>query len=244
MMTSVDRRGMTKDGDERMGKVENAKELLAKGFEKSLMMQQSVAQSNVERLRRVHPDKSPADMVKFLNRTYLAAITSTGVGAGAAAAVPGAGMAVGIPAALADVMAFTEASVLYVLSVAEVHGLHPEDIERRRLLVMTVMLGDSAAGAVKAGAGKIGPHWGKKIVNAIPMSAINKANKALAPRFITKYGSKQGVLVLGKQLPAGAGALIGGTGNHLIGRGVIKSSAKVFGEVPDAWPVDDLLDQT
>src|SRR5690554_7063982 len=55
-------------------------------------------------------------------------------------------------------LAFTEASVLYILSVAEVHGLHPEDIERRRLLVMTVMLGDSASHAVNKTVGRSEEH--------------------------------------------------------------------------------------
>ena len=36
--------------------IDDAKQLLAKGFEKSLAVQQPLAQSNVERLRRVHPD--------------------------------------------------------------------------------------------------------------------------------------------------------------------------------------------
>lgn len=229
-----------------MSKIESAKELLAKGFEKSLSMQQPIAKSNVERLRRVHPEKSPQELVQFLNRTYLAAVTASGAGAGAAAAVPGAGLVMGVPAALADVFVFTEASVLYVLSVAEVHGLHPEDIERRRLLVMAVMLGDSAAGAVNKAVGKVGPHWGKQIVHKIPMSAINKMNKVLGPRFITKYGTKQGVLVLGKQLPLGIGAGLGGAGNHVVGRGIISSTRKVFGEATTVWPnvTDDAIEDT
>lgn len=53
-----------------------------------------------------------------------------------------------------DVMAFTEASVLYALTLAEIHGIHPEDIERRRLLVQTVLIGDSAITALNKGAGE------------------------------------------------------------------------------------------
>ena len=34
--------------------------------------------------------------------------------------------------------------MLYVLSRAEIHGLHPEDFERRKLLVYMVLMGDSA----------------------------------------------------------------------------------------------------
>lgn len=212
--------------------IDGAHELLSRGFEKALDLQQPVAQANVERLRRVHPEKTPAQLLAYLDRAYLAAASASGLAAGAAAA---GGPQVGVTAALADVLAFTEASVLYVLSVAEVHDLHPEDLERRKLLVMAVMLGDTATGAVNKAVGRIGPHWAKQIIGAIPMSTINRINAVLGPRFVTKYGTKQGVLVLGKQLPRGIGAALGGAGNHLIGRSIIKSARKVFGEVPAEW---------
>jgi len=128
-----------------------------------------------------------------------------------------------------DLASFTEASVLYVLSLAEVHGLHPEDIERRRALVLAVLVGDSAAGAVQATAGRTGPHLARKIVKIIPMDVIDGMNKVLGRHFITKYGSKQGVLVLGKQLPLGLGALIGGGGNHLVGRSIVAAAHGILG---------------
>lgn len=145
--------------------------------------------------------------------------------------VPGAG----IPAALADMLAFTEASVLYTLSLAEIHGLDPEDVERRRLLVVTVLLGDSAVGFLSKAVERTGGHWGRRIVQSIPMTAINRANRVLGPRFITKYGTKQGVLVLSKQVPMGIGAALGGGGNHLFGRATVKSGRAIFGPPPTTW---------
>lgn len=215
--------------------METAHELLNSGLERSLSSQQRLARANVERLRRLHPDKSPEECINYLGWGYLSAVTVTGAGAGMAAAVPGAGLAVGVPAAIADVITFTEASVLYVLSVAEIHDLHPGDLERRRLLVMAVMLGDSATGALQAGVGRTAPHWAQKIVTAIPMEAINRVNKVLGPRFVTKYGTKQGVLVIGLQLPLGIGSVLGSGANHLVGRGVIASARMIFGEPPVEW---------
>jgi hypothetical protein len=158
----------------------------------------------------------------------------TGAGAGAAAAVPnGVGQAA---AAVVDLVAFLEASVFYTLSVAEVHGLNPEDLERRKLLVMSVLIGDSAAKSVLTPlAKKTAPYWGKAIVHSIPMTTINKANKVLGPRFVTKYGAKQGVLVLGKQVPAFIGAGIGGTGNSLFGWFVVRTARKILGAPPEDW---------
>ena len=151
---------------------------------------------------------------------------------GAADTVPGGG----IPSAAFDVVAFTEASVLYALTLAEIHDIHPEDIERRRLLVQTILIGDSAITALNKGASRSVPYWGRQIVNGIPMSAVHRANKLLGPRFITKYGTKQGVLVLSKQIPLGLGIGVGAGANYLVGRTIVKTSRKVFGPAPKAFP--------
>lgn len=208
------------------------KKVVQRTFDKALMVQAPLARKNVERLRRVHPHKSPAKMIKHLDRWYLSAVTTSGAAAGGAAVVPGAG----VPAAMVDVVAFLEATTFYVLSVAEIHGLHAEDFERRSLLVKAVLVGDSAVGVLEKVVGRTGKHWGKQIVKRIPMAAVNRANKVLGPRFVTKYGTKQGILVLGKQVPLGIGALLGGGGNHLVGRGIIKSTRKILGDVANEWP--------
>ncbi|NEC88648.1 hypothetical protein [Streptomyces sp. SID12501] len=218
-----------------MSKADDAKNVIQQGLEKALVAQQPLARKNVERLRRVHPEDTPQELIRRLDRYFLTGITASGGASGAAGIVPGAG----IPTALADVMLFTEASVLYTLSLAEVHGLHPEDIERRKLLVLTVLLGDGAVKALDKAVGRTGPYWARRIVSAIPMAAINRANKVLGPRFITKYGTKQGVLVLSKQVPLGIGAAFGAGGNHVFGRLTIKSARNIFGEPPPSWAGDE-----
>lgn len=50
-----------------------------------------------------------------------------------------------VPATLADLLTFLEASVLYTLCVAEIHRLEREDIERRRLLVTGMLVRNSAS---------------------------------------------------------------------------------------------------
>ncbi|MFI2672683.1 hypothetical protein ACH5AU_24515 [Streptomyces albidoflavus] len=222
-----------------MSKAVDAKKLLQQVFEKALVAQQPTARKNVERLRRVHPDDTPQELIRRLDRYYLTAITASGGASGAAGIVPGAG----IPTALADVMLYTEASVLYTLSLAQAHGTHPEDLERRKLLVLTVLLGDGAVKALDKAVGRTGPYWARRIVSAIPMSAINKANKVLGPRFITKYGTQQGVLVLSKQVPLGIGAALGAGGNHVLGRLTIRSARTIFGQPPSSWDGGDRGDE-
>lgn len=215
---------MSNDGD--------VKRFLEKALEKALVAQQPIAHKNVERLRRIHPSDTPHDLIMRLNRYYLTTVTTSGGATGATATVPGA--AIGL--ALGDVLVFTEASVLYALSLSEIHGIHPEDVERRKLLVLTILLGDSAISALDKTVGRTGPYWARQIVNAIPLSAINRINKVLGPRFVTKYGTKQGVLVLSKQVPLGIGAVFGASGNHIFGRLTVKSAARIFGPPPEDWP--------
>ena len=205
------------------------KEVASQALTKALTFQSPLARNNLERLRRVHPDEAPTELAKRATRYYLSLVTTSGGAMGAAGTIPGGG----VPSAAFDVVAFTEASVLYALTLAEIHGIHPEDIERRRLLVQTVLIGESAITALNKGAGRTVPYWGRQIVNAIPMSAVHKANKMLGPRFITKYGTKQGVLVLSKQIPLGLGIGVGAFANHMIGRTIVGTARKVFGPTPE-----------
>lgn len=64
------------------------------------------------------------------------------------------------------------------------------------------------------------------------MSAIHSANRVLGPRFITKYGTKQGLLVLGRQVPFGVGAVIGAGGNATLGRATVLAARNAFGPPP------------
>ncbi|WP_208109974.1 hypothetical protein [Brachybacterium sp. AG952] len=215
----------------------DAKSLVKSVFSAAVDKQYPAAAANVARLRRVHPDKSPSELIAHLDKYYLGAVTTTGAGAGAAAIVPNGW--VQFPVAAAELVTFLEASVLYTLSVAEIHDVHAEDVERRRLLVMSVLLGDAAVKkAVEPIIGRSVPYWGRAIVNVIPMSAITRANKVLGPRFITKYGTKQGVLVLGKQMPMMLGVGIGAAGNGAFGWFVIRSARKILGPPPEEWRHD------
>lgn len=204
------------------------------GLTKALDLQQPLAVANVERLRRVHPDKSPAELISYLNKWYLGVVTTTGAGAGAAAIVPNG--LVQVPVAFGEFLAFLEASVLHTLSVAEIHGLDVEDVERRSFLVTAVLIGNSASRVtLDPLIDRTAPYWGKKAVQSIPMSVINNANKVLGPRFVTKWGTKQGVLVLGKQVPFFIGVGIGAGGNHLFGRSIIAATQKFLGPPPESW---------
>ncbi len=175
-----------------------------------------------------------------LERQYLASVVTLGGGAGATAAVPGVGTAVAVVVNVAEVGAFIEASGLFCLAVAEVHGIQIDELERRRTLLLAVLMGNGGSKLVQKLAGRTGPYWAKSVTSKVPMSTINAINKVLGPRFVTKYGTKQGVLVLGRHLPLGMGAAIGAGGNALLGRTTIAGARRAFGPAPEAWPAAEV----
>ena len=213
-------------------KLTDLKSIISSTFDKALEIQYPLAIKNVERLRRVHPTKSPKELLAYLDEHYLRTVAITGFATGTAAAVPNG--VVQMPVALADLLSSLEASVFYALCAMEIYGVSIEDHERRRLIVTIVLVGDSTATkALRSLNKRTVPYWSKKLINSIPMSTIK--------RFNTKYGTKQGVLVLGKQVPVFLGAGIGAIGNTLFGHFTIASVKKVFGDTPDAWDDDKYL---
>ncbi|MFF7216661.1 hypothetical protein ACFZAU_40075 [Streptomyces sp. NPDC008238] len=222
-----------------MSKADDAKSPVQWAIEKGLAAQQALARENLERLRRVHPSDTPQELIRRLNLSYLRRIAMSGGVSGVAAIVPGAKT----PTALTDVEGFTEASVLYLLSLAEVHGLHPEDFERRELLVSTALLGREAVRGLDMVIERAGPAWARRIVYATPRSAIHRVNKVLGPQFVTKYGTKRGILVLSELVPRGVGAALGTSGHLALGWSTIRSARAFLGQPPSSWADDDRRDE-
>ena len=122
------------------------------------------------------------------------------------------------------------------MAVADVHGVQIVDLERRRTLLMGVLMGNGGSRVVEKVAGRTGTHWAKSLVKAVPMAKIDAVNNVLGRRFITKYGTKQGVLVLGRDLPYGIGAVIGAGGNAALGWMTVSGARRAFGPAPQDWP--------
>ena len=132
--------------------------------------------------------------------------------------------------------AFLEASTLFVPAVAEAHHVRVEDVERRRTLVIAILMGDSGSTIVKRVAGRTGRHWARWVVEGIPIFTIQKINRLLGPRFVTKLGTKQGILVLGRHVPAFIGAAIGGGGNAFFGHLTVRATRRALGPAPVSFP--------
>lgn len=204
--------------------------------DKVLSVQRPVVAAHIARVRRSRPDASPAQIVKRLEKQLLAAATSSGAAVGATAAAPGVGTAAATALSAGESVAFLEASALFALAVAEIHGIHVSDLERRRTLFLAIMLGQGGTRTIGSVAERTGQHWARHIVQRVPMSQINAVNRVLGRNFVTKYGTRQGIIVLGRVVPFGIGAVIGGGVNAAVASGVIGSARGAFGPAPESWP--------
>ena len=148
----------------------------------------------------------------------------------------GVGTVASIAAVGAESAFFLEAAALLTLAVASVHGISAADHQQRRALVLSVALGESGMEIVQKATGVTAKNWASAITSRIPGPTMKGMNSRLVRKFITKYAARRSALVLGKLVPAGIGAAIGGAGNRAIGKGVVKNAREAFGPAPARWP--------
>ena len=210
-------------------------QVLLGALEKAIDLQQSLVAGYVARQRRARPDATPAEIIEVLEKQYLRAATGTGAAVGGVAAAPGVGTVLALTLSGGETAVFLEATALFALAVAEVHGIRVEEVERRRTLVLAVVLGDRGAILVENVASRSGQHWAHRLPDLIPMSSITAINKTLGRWFLRRYGPKLGALAIGRAAPFGIGVAIGAAGNRALGLQVVNTSRRVFGPAPSSW---------
>ncbi|HWI32634.1 MAG TPA: hypothetical protein VNT50_14225 [Microbacterium sp.] len=218
---------------------------MIRGIDRVLAIQRPVVLAHIRSIRRRHPDASPHDVIRILERRYLAAVTTGGAAVGATAVVPGIGTGVTLALSGVETIGFLESTALFAQSVAEVHGLAVEDPERARALVLTLMLGKEGTDLVAQLAGQArgkaegrDKYWGELVTKSLPRAAVGPLVDRLKTSFIHQFAVKGGASWLGKALPFGIGAAIGGAGNHILGRRVLTTSHRAFGHPPLELPAD------
>jgi len=210
-----------------------------KGIDAVLSVQRPVVVSHIRSIRRAHPDASTDRLIRALERRYLGAVTIGGAAVGVTAAVPAVGTGVSLALAGAETLGFLESSALFAQSVSEVHGIAVSDPERARALVITMMLGNSGAQLLRQFSGEVlhtaAPRpafWGEFVTTSLPQFAVGPVADELKKRFVKRFAASQGTTLLGKAIPFGIGAAIGGVGNHIAGRDVVASARRAFGPPP------------
>ena len=219
--------------------------VVIRALDRVLAIQRPAVLAHLRGIRQRHPQATPAELVRILERRYLVAVTAGGAGVGATAVIPGIGTGITLALSGAETFGFLETTALFAQSLAEVHGIRIEDPDRARALVLTLMMGQEGVGLVTQLAGQArgngetrDAYWGRTIAGSLPRALVGPLTDRLKRAFIKQFAARGGASLFGKALPFGVGAAVGGTGNHLLGRRVVTGARTAFGPPPLAHTID------
>ncbi|MGB4777842.1 hypothetical protein [Microbacterium sp.] len=216
-----------------------------RALDRVLQVQRPAVIAHLRSIRLRHPDATTTEIARMLERRYLAAVTTGGAAVGATAVIPGVGTGITLALSGVETVGFLDATALFAQSLAELHGIRVENPDRARALVLTLMLGNEGVDLVAqlgrqvAGKGVARDrYWGEIITKSLPRAAVGPLVDRLKRSFIHQFATKGSASIIGKALPFGIGAAIGGTGNHLLGRRVVVGSRRAFGVPPTEYPAE------
>ena len=220
-----------------------ANRFVVSGIDRVLTVQRPAVLAHLHSIRAHNPDATPHDVIRILERRYLTAVTTGGALVGASAVIPAVGVGASLALSTVETGGLLEASALFAQSVTEVHGIAVDDPDRARTLVMTLILGTAGSDLVKqlasqaTGSGPVRTKfWGEMVTKSLPQAAMGQIADRLKKTFIKRFAVTQGTNIVGRAIPFGIGAVVGGTGNNLLGRQIIRSSREAFREAPTEFP--------
>ncbi|QYH37224.1 hypothetical protein FFT87_12435 [Salinibacterium sp. M195] len=217
--------------------------MVVRGIDRVLTVQRPVVLAHIRSIRKGKPHASPDEIITVLERRYLAAVTTGGALVGASAAIPAVGTGASLALSSVETAGFLEASALFAQSVTEVHGIVVDDPDRARALVMTMVLGTAGSDLVKqlaaqaTGSGVVrSAYWGETLAKGVPTALMGPLADRIKHTFVRKFAAAQGTNIVGRLMPFGIGAVIGGGGNNILGRQIIRTARQGFGPTPVTLP--------
>ncbi len=181
------------------------------------------------------------DRIKSVSKQFRRELTALGAASGAVAAAPGLGTATAASALIADLGWFAMRSTDLVMAIGAVQGHTNSTAEERRAWVLAVLaFGEDAATQFETlvrdldaksavGGEKVSARLASLAgTDVATLDALRRINATLASQVIAKYGSRRSVLAVGKLLPFGIGAVVGGSANYALTRAVGGQAAKFF----------------
>lgn len=181
------------------------------------------------------------DRVASIVKRFRRELGTMGAASGAVAAAPGIGTGAAAAALVADVGWFAMRSTDLIMAVGAAHGYTNSTADERRAWVLSVLaFGEEAAdefstllhqidAATAVSGQKVSARLaGLAYGDAATLEALRRVNTNLASRVVSKYGSRRTLVTVGKLLPFGVGAAVGGTANYAMARAVGAQSRRFF----------------
>ena len=204
--------------------------------DKAVQLQTSTIRTYVDWLRRQNPDATPAEIQKLMDKHLKNTVTGTGAGVGAAAAVPGIGLFSGAAAVAGESVLFLDLAAFYAVASAYLRGEDIADPERRRTLVLSLLMGTKGLAIVDAmlgdDAGKIPGKSTLAKFSGPTLANTNNVLQRIAMRSMRKTLRRAW---LGKLMPLGIGAIAGTTANRKLADGVIDNVQSGLSAMPAAF---------
>ena len=204
--------------------------------DKAVQLQTSTIRTYVDWLRRQNPDATPAEIQKLMDKHLKNTVTGTGAGVGVAAAVPGIGLFAGAAAVAGESVLFLDLAAFYAVASAYLRGEDISDPERRRALVLSLLMGTKGLAIVDAmlgdDAGKIPGKSTLAKFSGPTLANTNNVLERIATRSIRKTLRRAW---LGKLMPLGIGAIAGTTANRKLADGVIDNVQSGLSAMPAAF---------
>lgn len=225
--------------DDRGGLTPRAETFLTR----AVTVQRPLVLVNLRRLRKAHPNLSNRQLAAQLDKEFVRGMTGGGALIGATAAVPAVGTLTSLGLSAAATGSFLEACALYAQSIAELSGISTADPERAKLLVMGVMLGEQGRQLLGELSAQAGGKGAGPFSSLVPLhSSSNSAGvtgvvvNQIKRQFVRRFLIRGGTSMVGRAIPFGIGAVVGGAANHSLAKQITKSAHLTFGELPENTP--------
>lgn len=188
------------------------------------------------------PGNSPHAKAKALASPIRKSMTALGAAAGATAAAPGVGTSVAMGTLLAELGVVALKTTDLVMSIGAAYGHVDASAEERRSWVLAVLaFGDDAAAefstlvrdmgvnvtethAIEIAGDAVGGGAGQMAT----IDALRRINTTLVGHVLKKWGTRRGATTVGKLLPFGVGAVVGGGANFMMIREFAKQADRFF----------------
>lgn len=199
----------------------------------ALKVQAPLARSYVERQRAKRPEATREELMDSLVKRFVLLSTATGAGIGGAAAMPGIGTVAAVGLTVGEGLTFAETCAFTTLAAADIHDVDMSDPSTRRLVLMAVLSGERGAEIVAKALGKQGVQWNTVLAGSsaggfLPGLVQRQVGKYLRRRVLARSGG----VWLGRLLPFGIGAAIGGFGARAIAGTVVEALREIFSHSP------------
>ena len=202
---------------------------LERALDKAIAIPASRIAERVARMRRDRPGADAAELVGMAGARFRRDAGLSSGAVGASAAIPAISTGAAAALTVGQSAAFIASAVTYVLTVAEIQGVHVVDTERRRALVLSALLGKEGSEAVQGQLGLSSMFWAAQLLMQMPLPSVKSINAHLIKRVAKRSAAKGGALALGRLLPFGIGAAIGWKGGRALANQVIEGAQAALG---------------